>query len=181
MQLIFDDLITNIIVSLGCNIFQKKIKPFRKMLNGGYAKYYEFMYRILLIKLHVLCAHFNRFRENEAPLLRHLQIEYLDKMLTCFGRRLDRIQEKIIDTWPQLDSEKSKVLKNYDKIAIDINDIMADGCRIAFLPAQHRVPTHMFSEDIIHCDCVKYKDFWEPGECIKTGILIPKISRRKSI
>ena len=151
------------------------------MNTGEYSKYYEFMYRILMIKLHVLCAHYNRFKEVEAPLLRHLKLDYLDKMLSCFGRRLDRIQDQINITWPKLSDKKQKVLANYDKIASDINDIMADGCRIAFLPAQYKVPTHMYNENIVHCDCVKYTDFWEPGECIKTGVFVPNIPRRNSM
>ena len=151
------------------------------MTSSEYSKYYEYIYRHLLIKLHVLCAHYNRFKEVEAPLLKHLKVDYLDKMLTGFGRRLDRVQEKINVTWPRLDDKKFKVSKAYDAIALEINDIMEDGCRIAFLPAEFKVPVHMYSENIVFCDCVNYTDFWEPTECIDTGIFIDKIKRRNSL
>ena len=144
---------------------------------------FEKLFRHLLIKLHILCHHYNRFKEVDVPKMDYgPTTTQLKEMLDRFGRRLDRVQTKINNNWPRLDSNVYTVLRNYRIINEEVEDILVDGLRIAFMPSNTtRELKHMYHTQIRECICVNYFQFWKEGDFIGTGIHRSNLGRRGSI
>ena len=158
---------------------KRSMRTLRLEIEFKYSKHYEISYRILLNNLHKLQYHFQEFLHITVPLLASSKMAHLTDLTDCFGRRLDRIQNKILDTWPTMDMEEETVLRNFEKIKKEIEDTRDDGVRIAFVDNDYNLQ-HIFDvEHIYQCRCSDICNYFLTNE-VRYGIHRNPVSRRKS-